>query len=116
MSLLKAEKAAGKANMQTHRDLSKAKAEYERKLRDFSCFAPPYDGNPSKVFDWCGKLEKHLSRFKCETIPKDTIKRMLLLTVLTRLVNSSKSFRRSSLMRRTQRAGRWNTWPGDRQE
>ena len=92
MSLLKAEKAAGKANMQTHRDLSKAKAEYERKLRDFSCFAPPYDGNPSKVFDWCGKLEKHLSRFKCETIPKDTIKRMLLLTVLTRLVNSSKSY------------------------
>ena len=39
---------------------------------------PPYDGNPSKVFDWCGELEKHLSRFKCETIPNDTVKRMLL--------------------------------------
>ena len=26
-------------------------------------------GNHSKVFDWCGELEKHLSRFKFETIP-----------------------------------------------
>ena len=37
-----------------------------------------YDSNPSKVFDWCGELEKHLLRFKCETIPNDVIKRMLL--------------------------------------
>ena len=78
VSLLKAEKAAGRANMQTHRELSKAEAEYERKLRDFSCGAPPYDGNSSKVFDWCGELEKHLSRYKCDMINKDTIKRMLL--------------------------------------
>ena len=72
MSLLKAEKAAGRANMQTHIDLSKAEAEYERKLRDFSCGAPPYDGNPSKVFDWCGKLEKicrGLSVRRFPTIP-----------------------------------------------
>ena len=49
MSLLKAEKAAGRANMQRHRELSKAEAAYKEKLRDFSCSAPPYDGNPSKV-------------------------------------------------------------------
>ena len=78
VSLLKALKAAGKADMQTHRELSKAEAEYEKKLRDFSCGAQPYDGNPSKVFDWCGELEKHLSRFKCETIPNEIVKRMLL--------------------------------------
>ena len=30
------------------------------------------------MFDWCSQLEKHLSRFKCETIPNDTVKRMLL--------------------------------------
>ena len=29
------------------------------------------------MFDWCGELEKHLPRFKCETIPNDAIKRML---------------------------------------
>ena len=45
---------------------------------DFSCRATTYDGNPSKVFDWCGELEKNLSRFECETIPKDAVKRMLL--------------------------------------
>ena len=77
VSLLKSLKA-GKAAMQTHRELSKAEADYKKKLRDFSCGAPPYDGNPSKVFDWCGELEKHLSRFKCETIPNETVKRMLL--------------------------------------
>ena len=30
------------------------------------------------MFDWGGELEKHLSKFKCETIPNDAIKRMLL--------------------------------------
>ena len=30
------------------------------------------------MFDWCGELEKHLSRFECETIPNNAIKRMLL--------------------------------------
>ena len=30
------------------------------------------------VFDWYGELEKHLSRYKCDTISNDTIKRMLL--------------------------------------
>ena len=45
---------------------------------DFSCRAHTYDGNLSKVFDWCGELKKHLSRFKCETIPNDAVKRMLL--------------------------------------
>ena len=32
LSLLKAEKAAGRANMQTHRDLRKAEAEYKPKV------------------------------------------------------------------------------------
>ena len=45
---------------------------------NFSCRAPTYDGNPSKVFNWCGELEKHLSRFKCEKILNDAMKRMLL--------------------------------------
>jgi len=78
VSWLKAEKAAGRVDGQTFRDLSRAEAEYEKRLLNFSCRAPTYDGNPSKVFNWCGELEKHLSRFKCETIPNDAIKRMLL--------------------------------------
>ena len=64
--------------MNTHAELSKAEAAYKKKLRNFSSCAPPYDGNPSKVFDWCGELEKHLSRYKFDTIPNYTIKRMLL--------------------------------------
>ena len=64
--------------MNTHAELSKAEAAYKKKLRNFSSSAPPYDGNPSKVFDWCGELEKHLLRYKCDTIPKNTIKKMLL--------------------------------------
>ena len=43
--------------------LSRAEAEYEKRLLKFSCRAPTYDGNPSKVFDWCDELEKHLLRF-----------------------------------------------------
>ena len=60
VSWLKMEKAAGRADRQTFRDLSRAEAEYEKRLLNFSCKAPTYDGNPSKVFDWCGELEKHL--------------------------------------------------------
>ena len=78
VSWRKAEKAAGRADRQTFRDLSRAEAEYKKRLLDFCCRAPTYDGNPSKVFNWCGELEKHLSRFKCEMIPNDAIKRMLL--------------------------------------
>ena len=78
MSFLKAEKAAGRGDRQKLRDLSRAEAEYEKRLLDFSCRALAYDGNPGKLFDWCGELEKHLSRFKCETIPNDAVKRMLL--------------------------------------
>ena len=78
ISWLKQEKEAGRVDRNTLRDLSKAEADYEKRLLDFSCRAPTYDGNPSKVFDWCGELEKHLSRYKCETIPNDAIKRMLL--------------------------------------
>ena len=78
VSYPKAEKAAGRGDRQTLRDLSRAEAEYKKRLMDFSCRATTYDGNPSKVFDWCGELEKNLSRFECETIPKDAVKRMLL--------------------------------------
>ena len=78
ISWLKKEKAEGRADRNTLRDLCKAEADYEKRLLDFSYRALTYDGNPSKVFDWCGELEKHLSRFKCETIPNDAIKRMLL--------------------------------------
>ena len=79
VSWLKKEKVEeGRADRNTLRDLSRAEAVYEKRMFDFSCRAPTYDGNPSKVFDWCGELEKHLSRFKCETIPNDAIKRMLL--------------------------------------
>ena len=69
---------AGKGDRQMLRDLSRAEAEYKKRMLDFSCKAPTYDGNPAKVFDWCGELEKHLSRNECETIPNDAIKRMLL--------------------------------------
>ena len=78
VAYLKAEKAAGRGDRQTLQDLSRAEAEYKKRLLEFSCRAPTYDGNPSKVFDWCGKLKKHLSRFGCETISNDAIKRMLL--------------------------------------
>ena len=78
LNYLRAEKAAGRGDRQTLRDLSRTEAEYKKKMLEFSCKAPPYDGNPAKVFDWCGELEKHLSRNECETIPNDTIKRMLL--------------------------------------
>ena len=70
--LLKAEKAAGRANKQTHRDLSKAEAEYERKLRDFSCGAPLYDGNPTKGLNWCANWRsicRGLSVRRFPTIP-----------------------------------------------
>ena len=78
MSLLKAEIAAGRAPLSTYAELSKGEAAYKKKLREFSQFAPPYDGNPNKVFDWCNKLEKHLSRYECEMIPNTIIKKMLL--------------------------------------
>ena len=29
----------------------RAEAEYNKRLLDFSCRAPTYDGNPGKVFD-----------------------------------------------------------------
>ena len=86
LTYLKTEKEAGRGDRQTMRDLSRAEAEYEKRMLDFSCKAPTYDGNPAKVFDWCGELEKHLSRYKCETIPNETIKRMLLdcITIVKR--------------------------------
>ena len=78
VSFLKAEKAAGRGDRLTLRELNRVDAEYKKRLLDFSYKVPTYDGNAGKVFDWCGKLEKHLSRFECETIPNDAIKRMLL--------------------------------------
>ena len=78
LNYLKGEKAAGRGDRQTLRDLSRAEAEYKKRMLDFSCKAPTYDDNPAKVFDWCGELEKHLSRNECETIPNEAIKRMLL--------------------------------------
>ena len=78
LTYLKGKKAAGRGDRQTLRDLSRAEAEYKKRMLDFSCKAPTYNGNPAKVFDWCGELEKHLSRNECEMIPNDAIKRMLL--------------------------------------
>ena len=40
ISLLKAERAAGRATLTTFSELSKAEAAYKKKLRDFSRFAP----------------------------------------------------------------------------
>jgi hypothetical protein len=47
VSYQKVEKAAGRGDRQTLRDLSRAEAEYKKRLLDFSCRAPTYDGNPS---------------------------------------------------------------------
>ena len=52
LTYLKAEKEAGRGDRQTMRDLSRAEAEYKKRMLDFSCKAPTYDGNPAKVFDW----------------------------------------------------------------
>ena len=76
MKMLRAEVAAGRATLDTYDKLSKTAEAYNRKIRDFSQFAPPY--NPNKVFEWCHKLEKHLSRYEWETIPNAEIKKMLL--------------------------------------
>ena len=84
LNYLKVEKAAGRGDRQTLRDLSRAEAEYKKRMLEFSCKAPAYDGNPAKVFDWCGELEKHLSRNECETIPNEAIKRMLLNCITER--------------------------------
>ena len=78
LTYLKGEKVAGRGDRLTLRDLSRAGAEYKKKLLEFSCRAPTCDGNPARVFDWFGELEKHLSRSECETIPNNAIKRMLL--------------------------------------
>ena len=51
VSFLKAERAAGRGDRLTLVDLSRAEAEYKKRLLDFSCRAPTYDGNPSEVFD-----------------------------------------------------------------
>ena len=74
LTYLKGKKAAGRGDRQTLRDLSRAEAEYKKRMLDFSCKAPTYNGNPAKVFDWCGELEKHLSRNECEMIPNDAIR------------------------------------------
>ena len=56
VSWLKKEKVEeGRADRNTLRDLSRTEAVYEKRMFDFSCRAPTYDGNPSKVFDWCGE-------------------------------------------------------------
>ena len=49
VTLLKAEKAAGRATMTIHAELSMAEAAYKKKLQNFNSCAPYYDGNPSKV-------------------------------------------------------------------
>ena len=82
VSYLKVEKFAGRRDRLTLRDLSRAEAEYKKRMLDFSCKVPAYDGNPAKVFDWCGELEKHLSRNECETIPNEAIMRMLLNCII----------------------------------
>ena len=78
VSLLKAEVAAGRATLYTYAKLSKAEAAFKKKLREFYPFAPPYNGNPNKVFNWYKEMEKHLSRYECEMIPITMVKMMLL--------------------------------------
>ena len=48
LTYLKGEKAAGRGDRQTLRDLSKAEAEYKKRLLNFSCKALPYDGTLPK--------------------------------------------------------------------
>ena len=36
-------------------ELSKSEESYGKKMREFNRFAPSYDGNPKKVFEWCEK-------------------------------------------------------------
>ena len=59
-------------------NLSKAEGAYYRTMREFNKDAPHYDGNPKTVFQWCEKLETHLTTFRWEQIPNDEIKKMLL--------------------------------------
>ena len=66
------------ADQSVYTELSKVEETYNRRIREFYKDAPPYDGNPKTVFQWCEKLEKHLARFEWEQIPNDKIKKMLL--------------------------------------
>lgn len=78
MELLRVEVATGKADPSMYAELYKSMETYCKKMRKFNRFAPKYDGNPKKVFDWCQQLENHLSNFEWEQISNDGIKKMLL--------------------------------------
>ena len=78
LTMLRELRDAGRADRSIYAELSKVEETYNRRIREFYKDAPPYDGNPKTVFQWCEKLKKHLARFEWEQIPNDKIKKMLL--------------------------------------
>ena len=83
----------------------------------------------------CGELEKHLSQFKCETIPNDAIKRMLLDCITGKAQSEIvllkpdglafdnyeigeffQELLKKFILRMMGKAERWNTCRGDRRE
>ena len=67
--MLRGLRGAGGANWSVYAELSKSEKSYNKRMREFNRFAPMYDGNPKKVFEWCEKLEKHLDNYEGEQIP-----------------------------------------------
>ena len=78
LQYLKDRRDAGEVDGNLYANLSKAEESYHQKMREFNKDAPHYDGNPKTVFQWCEKLETHLTTFRWEQIPNDEIKKMLL--------------------------------------
>jgi len=58
--------ADGSANADTYKNWPSGRLIWIRRLA-FVEKGWTYSGNPKEVFDWCEKLEKHLSSYKWQT-------------------------------------------------
>jgi len=70
--------AEGKTGGDTLAEISKTGASIRKRILCFRKEAPKYDGKPVKVFSWSESLEEHLSAHDWESIPNESIKKMLL--------------------------------------
>ena len=68
MELLRADVDSGRAYRHAHAELSKSEENYDKRMREFVRYAPSYDKNPKKVFDWCENLESHLAAYSWEKV------------------------------------------------
>ena len=64
LQYLREKRDSGARDESLYANLSKAEGAYYRTMREFNKDAPHYDGNPKTVFQWCEKLETHLTTFR----------------------------------------------------